>query len=590
MKKNLLLFIVFLFIPTVIVTSVYAQNMSKIDSIELELSKIKQRNNLLKIKDSIRAELLKNELSNIVNPQADELEKYKKELSKVKQEDSIRRNYQKEEIEKFRASAQPYPVKLFNQTLFNVYSGLGPFSAKERALSAQNEIKELYNKKLYFKDSLLLINTQDYINIVYQNNIITSISQKDALWENTQPDSLAHRYLKVINTSIENNRITHTFENTAIRWIIATSIILGCIAVVYFLRKLVRIVIRKLILRMNRDFDGIKIKDYQFLSPRRFKVLLIKILQWIYLILAFLLTGGAISLIFSIFPATEHWAYMLLNWVGKPIKELGTSFYNYLPRLLHVVVVLVIGRYIDKFLRYFSIEIERGILTIRGFHRDWAKPTYYLIRIFLIAFVIIMIFPYLPGSDTTAFRGISVFLGILFSLGSSSAIANTIAGFIITYMRPFQVGDWIKVNDAVGEVIEKTALVTRLRTINNEDITVPNSMILTNKTMNYSSASTDKYLIIPIDINIGFDIPYEKVNDLLIKAALQTKYIVAYPNPYVFKNKIQDTYISYQLNAFTKNPERMYFVTSDLNENILKIFKEEGLDLLSPRFFAKPKI
>lgn len=586
MKKNLLIFFVF-FLVTHITTA--QQTISKLDSIEIELNKIKQRNDLLRIKDSIRTQLLKNELNSIVNPQGNELEWYKTELLKIKQEDSVHLSNQKAEIEKLRENAKPYPVKLFNDTIFNVYSGLGPFSAKERALSAQNEIQELYAKKLYFKDSLQLITTQNYINIVYQGSIITSISQEDALWENVTPDSLAANYLQTIKASIDKNRISHTFENILIRWAMAIGIVLAFLALIYFLRKLTRFGIRKIISWMNRDFEGVKIKNYQFISPYRIKVWMIKTLRWVYIVLFFLLTGISISLIFSIFPATEHWAYMFLHGIWKPLKELGISIYNYWPKLLHIIIVLMVGRYADKLLHFFSNEIERGMLKIKGFHPEWAKPTYHLIRICLIAFVIIMIFPYLPGSDTTAFKGVSVFLGILISLGSSSAIANTIAGFIITYMRPFQIGDWIKVNDEVGEVIEKTSLVTRLRTINNEDITIPNSMILSNKTINYSSSSAKTCLIIPIDININFDVPIEKVNELLIKAALETQHVVAYPKPYVFKNKILDTYISYQLNAFTKTPQRMYFITSDLNENILKVFKEEGIDLLSPKFYAKPK-
>lgn len=565
----------------------YAQNLSKVDSIEIELNKIKQRNSLFKIKDSIRAELLKSELNNVVNPNSKELEKYKNELLQIKKEDSLRLSQQREAVERLRKNAIPYPVRLYNQTLFNVYSGLGPFSAKERASSSQAEIQKLYEKKLYFKDSLKLQNTQEYINIVYQGSIITSVSKEDALWENATQDSLAKIYLNSINSGIEENRISHTFENTAIRWAMAIGIIASFVFVVYCMRKLVRWLTKKLLLKTGSDFDGFKIKNYQFLSPRKFRMILIKVIRYTHIILFLILSGIAISIIFSIFPATEHWAYMLMHWIKEPLKDLGISLYDYLPNLLRIVVVLVIGRYLDKLLKYFSIEIERGILKMRGFHRDWAKPTYHLLRICLIAFVIIMIFPYLPGSDTSAFRGISVFFGVLLSLGSSSAIANTIAGFIITYMRPFQIGDWIKVNDAIGEVIEKTALVTRLRTINNEDITVPNSMILTSKTTNYSSASADKCLIIPIDININFDVPHEKASELLIKAALQTKHIVTNPHPYVFKNKIQDTYISYQLNAFTKNPERMYFIISDLNENILKVFKENDIDLLSPRFYAK---
>lgn len=419
--------------------------------------------------------------------------------------------------------------------------------------------------------------------------MITSVAQEDALWENMPQDSLALHYRNVINTGIRENRLSHTFENSAIRWLSSLSIILGFIGTVYLVRRFFRFIIRKIISKKEKESAGIRIKNYQFLSLRKFKIISVRILKWAHFILFLILAGIAISLIFSIFPATEHYANMLIRWISVPLKDLGHSLYNYIPNLLRIIVILVIGRYLDKLLRYFSIEIERGILKLRGFHTDWAKPTYHLLRICLIAFVIIMIFPYLPGSDTSAFRGISVFFGVLLSLGSSSAIANTIAGFIITYMRPFQIGDWIKINDVTGEVIEKTALVTRLRTINNEDITVPNSMILTNKTTNYSSGQSDKGLIIPINLNINYDVDFEKVNELLKKAALMTDDVEKYPAPYVFKNKIDDTVINYQLNALTKKPERMYFIISDLNENILKVFKEEHIDLLSPRFFPKPQ-
>ena len=233
------------------------------------------------------------------------------------------------------------------------------------------------------------------------------------------------------------------------------------------------------------------------------------------------------------------------------------------------------------------MEIQRGVLSIKGFHTEWAVPTYQLLRICLIAFTIIMVFPYLPGADTSAFRGISVFFGVLISLGSSSTIANTIAGFIITYMRPFKLGDWIKMNDVVGEVIEKTALVTRIRTFNNEEITLPNSMILANKTINYSSSK--KGLVLSVDVRINYEVPFTTVNYLMIKAALETIGVEKIPRPYVLKTSINETSVTYQLNAYTMQADRMYFITSDLNENILRVFKEDGVDLYSPAFFPLPK-
>lgn len=156
-------------------------------------------------------------------------------------------------------------------------------------------------------------------------------------------------------------------------------------------------------------------------------------------------------------------------------------------------------------------------------------------------------------------------------------------------MRPFQLGDWIKTNDITGEVIEKSALTTRFRTINNEDITIPNSTILTNKTINYSSFASEGGLVIPINININYDVPEKTVENILLQAAIKTQYILGKPQPYVFVNGLKDTYVNYQLNATTKHPDKMYFMISDLNENILKGFSEAGINILSPQFFPKPK-
>jgi len=456
------------------------------DSILAELKKIKENNKLLKTKDSIRTSILKDELDNIINPKSKELEKYKSELKRIRTNDSLGIAVQKEKINALRKKVKPYPVTLFGRNIFNIYGNLGPYSAYDRAQTAEHHIQQIYSQKIYVKDSLKSQINRDYIDILYAGKIITSIGEEDALWENASQDSLAKRYLSDIDAHIVSSRKDHALENLTSNWLTALGIIVTFFVLVFFINKLFRRLIKKLILWKTIDKSGLKIKNYQFLSPRKFRFLIIKILTWIRILIVLTLVYVALSIIFGIFPATIPWAYSLAHWIWEPMKEVGWSVYHYLPNLFRILLFLVIGRYANKLLRYFSIEIKRGNLKIRGFHTEWATPTYKLLRICLIAFTIIIVFPFLPGSDTSAFRGISVFFGVLISLGSSSAISNTIAGFIITYMRPFKEGDWIKINDEIGEVIEKSALVTRLRTINNEDVTVPNSMILTNKTTNYS--------------------------------------------------------------------------------------------------------
>ena len=553
------------------------------DSIQIELKKIKEKNALLTLKDSIRAAIVKEELDNIVSPKSKELDQYKKELLKIKREDSLRLAEQKATIEHLRKDVEPFPVKLYHKKLFNFYSGLGPFSAKDRAINTEKQIQTIFDSKVYQPDSLRLQSNEEYINILYQGDIISSISREDALWENVSQDSLAIRHKELINSSIQEARDAAGFQNTAMRWLMAVGIVIGFVVLTNLIRRFFRWLMRKLVFDTVNETEGIKIKNYQFLDRNELKKIVVKILKYVHVALFVVLFGIAISSLFSIFPATESWAYTLLDWIWLPIKDLSKSLYYYLPNLFRILVIIVIARYISKVLRYFSLEIEKEELKIKGFHSDWAKPTFHLLRICLFAFTLIIIFPYLPGSDTSAFRGISVFFGVILSLGSSSAISNTIAGFIITYMRPFKIGDWIKVNDVTGEVLEKTALVTRLRTINNEDITVPNSMILTNKTINYSSPCPEKGLILNVDIDVSQDVPFHKVNELLIIAAKNTHGIIHVPEPYVFKLKIKENSIAYQLNATTYNPERMYFIQSDLVENVLKIFREQNIDLITPQ-------
>ncbi len=583
--KNLLFFVLFLFFFPASFTT---QKHNAQDTVLLELKKIRESNNLLRIKDSIRSALLQEELGSMHNPKSAELKKYRSELQHIRTEDSLRIAEQKKNIDALRKKVQPYPVQLFHKTLFTIYSGLGPFSAQQRAGNAQEQIKKLYNDKLFFPDSLKIQPKYEYINLTYNGRVVMSVSEEDALWANVSQDSLAAQYSKIISANIQESRKSHEFENTLQRWLLAFGIVIGFLLVTFLMRKIISMFTRKIIKINENDIRSMHIRQYKLISPRQIRVFLIRTLKWIHIALYLFCLYISLSLIFSIFPATEHWAYRLLHWIWIPVKDMAISLYHYFPNLLKMMVILILGRYVDKLLRFLSVEIEKGNLRIRNFYKEWAQPTYHIVRICLIAFVIIMIFPYLPGSDTSAFRGISVFFGVLLSLGSSTAIANTIAGFIITYMRPFKEGDWIKISDVTGEVIEKSALVTRLRTINNEDITVPNSMILTNKTINYSSSTPEKGLIIPINIHVKFDVPFQKVNDLLIKAALMTEGILETPAPYVLKNAILETNVFYQLNAFTYQPQRMYYITSDLNQNILKVFSEAGIDLVTPQYFSVP--
>lgn len=199
----------------------------------------------------------------------------------------------------------------------------------------------------------------------------------------------------------------------------------------------------------------------------------------------------------------------------------------------------------------------------------------------------VLIFPYLPGSDSKIFQGVSVFIGILFSLGSSSAIGNMVAGFVITYMRPFKIGDRIKIGDITGDVIEKTLLVTRLRTVKNEEITIPNAAVLSGNTTNFSSLAKEEGLILYTTVTIGYDVSWRAMHEALLEAAARTSNLMAGKKPFVLQTSLDDFYVSYQLNVYSQNSSAMASIYSELHKNILDVCAEKGIEIMSPHYRAE---
>src|SRR5690606_15754017 len=248
--------------------------------------------------------------------------------------------------------------------------------------------------------------------------------------------------------------------------------------------------------------NGINFRNYQLVPKRILNIFIQRFLILVKYFIYLLVLISSITIALKIFPSTEIWAKKAQNIILIPLQTFYNSIIAYLPDLVIVIIIIIFVNWILSIVKYFAKEIEQGNLKFNNFYPEWAKPTYQIFRLLVVVLTLIIIFPYLPGFDTIAFQGISVFLGILISIGSSSAIANAVAGIIITYMRPFKQNDWIKTGDVIGLVIEKNTLVTRLKTINNEDVSVPNSAILSGATINYSSIGRTDGLVITTEIEI----------------------------------------------------------------------------------------
>lgn len=573
------------------------------------------------------------------------------------------------------------PVVFKDDTLFTLYSYLGPFTPQERAGAITHKLGEILKYGLD-PSGIRVANEEGYSEITLGNMTIMAVTDSDALPLGKTRESLSESYRSVIQKTLADVRTRYGLKSILLSAGIVLLLIIVAVALLWLMRKFmpklyaaierwegavirpirfrkyeilsagsiaaffivllkgVRLAVTLLVFyflitytlsqfpwtrtlnvkpvligiflailtttcafvafravqsffgTLSKKIEGwkgtiiqpIKLKTVEVISVERIAVMMkggARLLHWIVIIA---LGYSYISILFSFFEFTHTWASTLIGYIVDPLVNLFISFVKYLPHLFFILVIIYVTRYAIKFVKLIFDALEKETFKLPGFYGDWALPTYKIVRFLIIAFAVIVIFPYLPGSSSPVFQGISVFIGVLFSLGSTSAIANIVAGTVITYMRPFKIGDRVKIADTVGDVVEKTLLVTRIRTIKNVDVTVPNSMVLGSHIINFSSSADKRGLILHTAVTIGYDVPWVKVHKLLISAAEATENLLKEPKPFVYQTSLDDSYVSYEINAYTDKPNIMAGIYSELHQNIQDKFNEAGVEILSPRY------
>ncbi len=536
--------------------------------------------------DSLVKQQLKKELASATGNTKKTIE-LESRLRKLAIDDSLRNIAQQQKLRQLKKTAIAYYVTLNRDTLFSIYTRTGSFNAKDRALAISNKIEKLYNDPFFRADSLSITENEGNYDVLYKKSeVIVSIGNLDALWFGKSNQQLANEYLQQIKKTINEERQAHSLTNLMKRLGLVALIIAVLAFIVWLLNRIFRRSAAFIIANKEKYVHGFRLKTIKIITAEHLESALLKLNTLMKMVLMLLIAYLSLPLLFSIFPETEAWTGTLLNWILGPLRSATSAIVDYLPDLFKVIVIYLIFRYLLKGIRYLFYEIKRGNLQFRGFHAEWAVPTFNILRFILYAFMLVLVFPFLPGSSSPAFQGVSVFLGILISLGSSSAISNIVAGLVITYMRPFRIGDRVKIGEVIGDVVEKSMLVTRIKTIKNEDITVPNSMVLSSSTINYSSHTKNEKqgLIIHYTVTIGYDVPWQKVYGLLIEAAAKTVHILEEPKPFVLQTSLDDFNISYQINAYTKEANRQAVIYSNLLEHIQDTFAVAGIEIMSPNY------
>jgi len=506
------------------------------------------------------------------------------ERDQIKIKDSLRKVLQKLKIDSLRSVVSGFPVILSEDTLLYVFTKLGSYSPKERARVISGRISRLAEDYYFKEDSLVIIPSDLTTDISYKDEVVVSISELDAVWMNSTKKNLAENYRTRILNAIRGYKQENSWPALIRDFAMALLVLAVLILIIFSINKLFRWIKNKIEKQRGDKIKGFKIRDYQFLDTNRQLNLIFSLVNFAKWILILTLVYLTLPVLFGIFPWTGGLAGKLISYFLAPVKHILVSAWYYLPNFITIIVLLIFFRYLLRILYYFKTEIEKGSLKIPGFYVDWANPTFQIIRVLVLAFMIIVIFPYLPGSDSQIFKGVSVFLGVLFTFGSAGALGNIVAGLVLTYMRAYKIGDRVKIGDVTGDVVEKSLLVTRIKTIKNEVVSIPNSTVMNSHTTNFSAEAKEHGLIIHTTVTIGYENPWRQIHELLIKAALATDLIEKEPVPFVLQTSLDDFYVSYEINAYTRVANEQHNTHARLHQNIQDSFNEAGVEIMSAHY------
>jgi small-conductance mechanosensitive channel len=475
------------------------------------------------------------------------------------------------------------PVELGGKTLFYVRINAKTATVSQTAQRISESLKKLAQDPTFNPQSITVQDSVLGSDVMAGNQIIAPVWAFAAKVEGQTPEKLARDYAEKIRQAIAEYQKEHSLRNL-ITGIVETLVaFLVLVVLIMLLNRGVRHFNRGI--QASTRIRAFKIGEVEFFTADRIKAVNTSAVKMVRTLLILILIYTYFHLGLSFFPWTQKYALELFHSVLGAFSAIGEAIWRQTPALAFLVVLFLITRYVLKTLRYFFDQVSAGKVRAAGLDAEVAPITYRILRLLIIAFVLVVAYPYIPGSQSAAFKGISIFLGVLFSLGSTSAIANLIAGVSLTYQRSFRVGDVIKIGEATGVVLERRLYFTRIKTFKNHIVTIPNGTILTGHVTNLSQeVKQGDGLILYTGITIGYDAPWETVHALLIEAANATNHILKRPSPFVLQTALNDFYVTYELNAYTDAPEKMPRIYGELHQNIQNKFNEAGVEIMSPHY------
>src|SRR5262245_38653047 len=484
-------------------------------------------------------------------------------------------------------AAETAPVVVDGEVLFRV-RGVSAYSAEARASAIGDRIVEAAADAAVPSSALTVTRSERSVDIAMGDHRIMSVFDADGAVEGLHREDLAQAYAARIRGAVDAYRRERAPRRLLVDAAAALAATAVLVVVVLLLRALGRRVHVALDRRFRRRVESLEAQSHQIVQAERVLATARAAQRGLRALLVFVLGYLYLSFVLSRFPWTRPTASRLLGYVLTPFSVMGSGVLTYLPNVIFLAVLVWVTRYVLKLLSLVAAGVERGTIRVRGFEPEWASPTYRIARLAVIGFAAVVAYPYIPGSESEAFKGVSIFVGVLFSLGASSVVGNMLAGYSLIYRRTFKVGDRVKINDVVADFTAMRLQVTHLKTIKNEDVVVPNSTILTSQVVNYSAYAAGPGLILHTTVGIGYEVPWRQVEAMLLMAAGRTAGLRAEPPPFVAQVSLGDFAVNYVLNVYCGDAHAMERLYTALHQNIQDVFNEYGVQIMTPSYEADP--
>jgi small-conductance mechanosensitive channel len=479
------------------------------------------------------------------------------------------------------------PVIIDGKTVIEVQWGYGTFSPAIRAKAITQRLIDIAQDPS-LPSTVTIELSEKTLDLVAGDRIIASVFDGDAEAAGVPRELVARQWQRAFKRAIEQYRTEHSREMQVKRFGLTVLTVVLAVVVLWVLLKALRwasdrlsaLIVERM--RRSRKQEVSLIDTHEVAS-------IVRLLGWtLRVALVILVLYVTFHVLFLLYPQTRAIGDAMRQSVMKPLRQLWANTVASTPGLILVAIIAVVCRYLLHLASFAFAQIRIGRVRIEGFKPRWAPVTRKLLSILIVVLGVLIAYPYIPGSQSPAFKSVSLFFGVLLSLGSTGVVSNVLNGIVLTYMDSFAVGDYIQIGETSGYVESTSLFVTRLRNRQGRLITIPNSEVLSNQITNFSMAAGEKTLSLSVNAGIGYDTPWRQVEAILLNAARKTRTVKESPAPFVLELSLDSFQVMYELTVFLTGEARINQVAAELRRNMLDEFNLYGIQILTPSYMADP--